>query len=156
MKNIDLKTTCLLLLLSLLLKVEAEAQQRMSPQGRERIEAAKTAYLSRHIKLTPQEARRFWPVYDQYQDEMAKIRTDRKEVILPEDSDLESMSENEINAMIDARLAQAENALDARKKLIENLRQFLPPLKIAKFLRAEHQFNEELQQRLKNRRQTDY
>lgn len=156
MKKIASKTTWIIFLLVMLMDFTVNAQQRTPSQGRERIEAAKTAYLSRHIKLTSGEARQFWPVYDQYQEEMAQVRMNRKEVLHHEDSELESMSESEINALIDSRIAQAEKALAARKKMIESLRQFLPPIKIARFLRAEHQFNEELQQRLKNRKQTNF
>lgn len=129
------------------------AQQPPDMQaGRERIEAAKTAFLTRKMQLTKEEAREFWPVFDAYQEKMKEVRNDRIENSAPEAGDLKNMTDEQINEMIDARLNNAEKAIALRKQLIEDLREILPPAKIAIFLHAEHQFNRELQQRINQRR----
>jgi len=128
---------------------DLNGQQR----GRERLEVAKTTFISRQLKLTPQEARLFWPVYDEYQEKMKTIRQQRAASFKTLGEDLEKMSDNEINEIIDTRLKKAEMALEARKKFINDLRAFLPPRKILAYLRAEQQFNNELQQRVATRRQ---
>jgi hypothetical protein len=129
------------------------AQQRPGPkQGRERLEVAKTTFLSRQMKLTPEEARLFWPVYDQYQESLSQLKDERLEAFQDIAEGLENKSDQEINALIDERLLHAEKALAARKKLVKDLREFLPPIKIAVFFRAEQQFNRELQQRMMERR----
>ncbi|MBE0662101.1 MAG: hypothetical protein IH597_06500 [Bacteroidales bacterium] len=129
------------------------AQQRPGlQQGRERLEVAKTTFLSRQMKLTPEEARLFWPVYDQYQEALSQLKDERLEAFQSIAEGLENKSDQEINAMIDERLLHAEKALAARKKLVRDLREFLPPIKIAVFFRAEQQFNRELQQRMIERR----
>lgn len=121
-------------------------------QGRERIEVVKTTFLSRQMKLTPEEARSFWPVYDQYQETVRGLEEDRQTALQNIGEGLERMNDDEINAMIDARISHAETALAARKKMIADLREFLPPRKIAIFLRAENQFNRELKERMMERR----
>lgn len=129
------------------------AQQRPGlQQGRERLEVAKTTFLSRQMKLTPEEARLFWPVYDQYQEALSQLKDERLEAFQNIAEGLENKSDQEINTMIDERLLHAEKALAARKKLVRDLREFLPPIKIAVFFRAEQQFNRELQQRMIERR----
>jgi Spy/CpxP family protein refolding chaperone len=129
------------------------AQRRPLPtEGRERIEVIKTTYLSRQMKLTPAQARLFWPAYDQYQEVVRSLEDNRRNAMHNMAEGLEKMSDDEINAMIDARINHAETALAARKKMIAELREFLPPRKIALFLRAEHQFNHELQKRIIERR----
>lgn len=120
--------------------------------GRERLEVAKITFISRQLKLTPQEARLFWPVYDEYQEQMKIIRHQRAESFSFIGDGLENLSDNQINEIIDTRLRNAEMALEAKKKLITDLRDFLPPRRILIFLRAEQQFNNELQQRVANRR----
>ncbi|HHN48474.1 MAG TPA: hypothetical protein ENN08_06040 [Bacteroidales bacterium] len=125
------------------------AQRRpLPPEGREHIEVIKTTYLTRQMKLTPEEARLFWPVYDQYQEVERSLEENRRKAMHNMAEGIEKMSDDEINTMIDARINHAENALSARKKMISELREFLPPRKIALFLRAEHQFNHELQKRM--------
>lgn len=149
-------TQSLMALLVLLLAMGSQilyAQQRPGQQqGRERLEVAKTTFLSRQMKLTPEEARLFWPVYDQYQEALGQLKDERLEAFQNIAEGLENKSDQKINAMIDERLLHAEKALEARKKLVRDLREFLPPIKIAVFFRAEQQFNRELQQRMIERR----
>ena len=55
----------------------AKAQQEQSPANApgEKIEALKVAFISKDLNLTPQEAEKFWPVYNQYS---AELRVDFK------------------------------------------------------------------------------
>jgi hypothetical protein len=141
------------ILIILFSNVSLAAQQPPNMQdGRERIEAAKTAYLTRKMQLTKEEARVFWPVFDAYQEKMKEVRNDRSENIVSGRSELNKMTDEQINEMIDTRLNNAEKAIALRKQLIDDLREILPPAKIAIFLQAEHQFNRELQQRINQRR----
>jgi hypothetical protein len=118
----------------------------------EKIEALKTRFFTRQMQLTPQEARLFWPLYDEYTTKQNRLREQRDE-LTPESSDaFDDMTDEEINKMIDDRLQQAETALEDRKKLINDLREILPPHKVARFLRAEHRFKIELHNRIQERR----
>lgn len=126
--------------------------ERTLPRQRENIELIKTRYLTRQMQLSQEEARNFWPVYDEYQAGLKQLRTDRDQLIPESPEIFDAMTDGEINAMIDARLSHAEKTVALRKKMIEDLRKVLPPRKIAIFLRAEQQFNRELQQRIRDRR----
>jgi len=39
-------------------------------QQAERMQSIQVAYLTRELNLTPQDAEKFWPVYNRYQDEL--------------------------------------------------------------------------------------
>lgn len=121
----------------------------------ERIELIKTRYLTRQMNLTRDEARLFWPVYDEYQNQLAKITKEREEWSPPSPEAFNKMTDDEINALIDGRLKHAEAAYEARKQLIKDLREILPPRKVAIFLRAEQQFSKELRRRIQERRGMD-
>ena len=61
-----------------LLAVTAFAQDNeneQKPTG-ERLQALKIAYITKKLNLTPEEAQRFWPVYNQYEAELKKVRQD--------------------------------------------------------------------------------
>ena len=45
----------------------------------EDIEALKVAYISKELELTPDEAQKFWPVYNQYSREMKELRRATKD-----------------------------------------------------------------------------
>lgn len=142
----------LLLALMLITVISFSQRPKGFQQGRERIEVVKSTFLSRQMKLTPEEARLFWPVYDQYQETVRGLEEDRRKAMQRMAGGLEGMNNEEINAMIDARINHAETALSARKKMIAELREFLEPKRIAIFLRAENQFNKQLQERIMDRR----
>lgn len=43
------------------------------------IEALKTAYITKDLNLTPEEAQKFWPVYNGFAEEVKKARADHKD-----------------------------------------------------------------------------
>lgn len=51
------------------------AQQPPNDNDNQRVEVIKMAYISRQLNLSPQEAQNFWPVYNNYQDEIKQART---------------------------------------------------------------------------------
>jgi len=132
--------------------VAAQPADRLQPH-RDQIEAIKNRFFTRQMQLTPEEARLFWPIYDTYMAEQEKLRMQRDERTPESIEAFAAMTDEEINALIDARLKQAETALEERKKLINELREVLPPRKVAMFLRAEHRFTDELRKRIQDRRE---
>ena len=44
------------------------------PGGGQKLEAIKIAYITRQLNLSPQEAQRFWPVYNNYSNEVKIAR----------------------------------------------------------------------------------
>jgi hypothetical protein len=53
-------------------KAQAAEQQppQVSEQKQQNIEALKVAFISKELELTPSEAEKFWPVYNQYSKEL--------------------------------------------------------------------------------------
>lgn len=49
-----------------------------SEKKREQIQAQKIAFISTQLNLTPDEAQKFWPIYNQYEAEIEKIRKERR------------------------------------------------------------------------------
>jgi hypothetical protein len=66
----------LLIYLILLLFSQLQAQppkpghRGNDPERREQIESMKIAFLTKRLDLTPEEAKKFWPVYNQYSEEL--------------------------------------------------------------------------------------
>lgn len=49
---------------------EASPEPQLPEKKQKEIEALKVAFISKELELTPEEAQRFWPVYEQYSKEM--------------------------------------------------------------------------------------
>lgn len=77
-----------LLIPLLLLTVQIFAQeiesQESQPQGAnaQLIETLRTAYITKELNLTSDEAQKFWPVYNEYAGEIKKIYTAHKDDIV--------------------------------------------------------------------------
>ena len=83
--NCNMKTFKTILLMSLIAitTISMAQSKRMMKDGdrKEEIEAMKVGFLTKRLSLSPEEAKTFWPVYDQYQNELNKIREARRSEI---------------------------------------------------------------------------
>lgn len=60
----------------------AKAQEELPSEKRQQdIEALKVAFISRELDLTPDEAQKFWPVYNQYSRELSATVKDDVDVL---------------------------------------------------------------------------
>ncbi len=61
---------------------KAQNEQPAEPQQKEQnIEALKVAFISKELNLTPGEAEKFWPVYNQYSQELKLTIKDDPDVL---------------------------------------------------------------------------
>ena len=44
-----------------------------------RLQAYKIAFLTKKLNLTPEEAQRFWPIYNKYEDELRSARIENRQ-----------------------------------------------------------------------------
>lgn len=139
MKNIARFNWALLLIV---IPLVMTAQPPQAP-FRERMEAARVAYITRSMQLSPQEARVFWPLHDAYIEKIKEQRQARIEG-RREPLNFDEMSDAEINKFLDRRLDLAEAAMKARKEFINQLRKELSPRKAAMFIRAEDDFQRDV------------
>jgi hypothetical protein len=122
----------LLLILFLIGTLTVFSQE--SQEGRSSIEALKIGYLTKKLSLTPEEAQRFWPIYNTYAGELRQARSDQRR-------DKASEIETE------------EKMLNIRKKYNKEFSSVLSPEKVNTFFRSEKEFSSYVQKELSERRQ---
>jgi hypothetical protein len=98
-----------------------------------RVEALKIAYLTKKLNLSPEEAQKFWPIYNKYSDEIRKVR-------------IESRQNKE------AELPMEEKILNIRKRYNGEFNKALSTEKVNSFFRAEKEFGGYLQKEIQERR----
>ena len=98
----------------------------------EKVEALKIAFLTQKLQLTSAEAEKFWPVYNQYEDEIRSVKKDNKTG----------------GDMLDGE----QKLLDIRKKYKGSFEKILGPQKINTLYSAEKEFRTILIKRLKDKR----
>jgi hypothetical protein len=103
-------------------------------QPGENIQVLKIAYISKQLNLNPEEAERFWPIYNQYTQEIRKTRLDAI-----------GNKEDEI--------VTEEKIVNIRKRYSNEFSRVLPQGKVNLFFRSEKQFGASVQRELMERRQ---
>lgn len=99
-----------------------------------RVEAMKIAWLTNKLKLSPEEAQKFWPIYNQYTQEIRKTRIDAR-------------------ANKDDEIKVEEKLLNVRKKYDGEFTKAISKDKVNTLFRAEKEFMAEVQKRIMERRQ---
>jgi hypothetical protein len=119
---------------------------------REEIESFRIAFFTRQLNLTPDEAKKFWPVYNEMQAEMQKIHKDRRMRHRDERDNFDNLSDAEIEKTINDEMASRQKELDIEKKYHDRFKAVLPMKKIAIYYRAQEGFKRELLRKLQGQR----
>ena len=110
----------------------------MSPEARERIESQRIAFITQKVHLTPDQATKFWPVYNEYRDGLKDMREDF------ERPDLENISDEDAAKLIDKHLQMEQKRLDMKRNLTSRLKGVISSRQTLQLFAAEMQFNREL------------
>ncbi len=126
------------------------AQQGANKQ--DKIYAAKVAFFTERLQLTPQEAEKFWPVYNDYQNRRDKIIQQRKNTTQYYMKNADNLSDKEISQILNDYI----NFQKQETALLENfntkLKEILPERKVIKVYITEIQFRNYLLGQLRNNR----
>lgn len=122
---------------------------------RDKIKALKVAHITEQLQLSSDEAQKFWPIYNAYEENTQRYRAEKLGKIKTElkTRDLDNISEAEAKQMLDQINKVEENLYLERKQLIENLQKVISAKKILLLKKAEDDFNKQLLYRLKEQRQ---
>ena len=97
----------------------------------------KKALVSSTLNLTPAEAKKFWPIYDDYQadlDVLIRRRNVALEVLVSRDRPMSDLYARNLSGEL---LAVEEQELKIRRKMQNAAMRALPPKKAARYLQLE-------------------
>ena len=117
----------------------------------EDIKVMKISFITKRVKLSSAEAKVFWPVYNQYETELAILRKNYKQERQWAKEDLSSISDREIEKIVDAEIVFRQNEIDILKKYHTQFKQTLPIRKVAMLYKAEKDFKRELLKQIRER-----
>ena len=117
-----------------------------------RIKELKTAYITQQLELTTSEARKFWPIYDEYYRAVESYRKDQMmDRFLRDDSNKDDLTVTDAKQIINDYTTSETAIYKAKSKLVGELEKVISDIKIAKLLIAEKDFNKQMLQRFRNR-----
>ncbi|VXB00341.1 Sensor of ECF-type sigma factor [Flavobacterium sp. 9AF] len=134
------------LTLLLILIVSFSFAQGGMKEKKEKIKALKVAYITEKLDLTAEEAQKFWPVYNAFDDKQFEIKHNKMRTIVNqfESGGFESLSEKEALELITKMEDYEDEMHTLKKKYIKDLIKVIPAKKIIKLKKAEEEFNRKL------------
>jgi len=104
---------------------------------REDIRSRKKELIAANLKLTPDQATKFWPVYDQYTAELSKIG-DQKTALIKEYADeWGTMTDAQATSLLKRSLANDEQTTQVRVKYVPLFSQAVPGQVVATFFQLD-------------------
>lgn len=127
--------------LLVMLNVVVNAQDKDSHEERmEKYRAEKVSFLTSRLDLTPSEAEKFWPVYNQMDKERWDAQKMRRNLENKVSEAEESLSDNEIIKLTREYAGSLQQEGTLMTNYNEKLLKVLPPKKVLKLYKAENEF----------------
>lgn len=132
-------------LVALLLLCSFTAFAQGFKEKRDQVKALKVSFFTTELALTSDEAARFWPVYNAFEEKQFDLRHNKMRPLLRKmESSLDKLSDKDANGYI-AEIQNNEDELFAmRKKLVADLKPIIGPVKVLRLKKAEDDFNKKL------------
>lgn len=141
-----MKNLFTLILLAFALSASAQGDDK-----REQIKALKTGFITTELSLTSDEAAKFWPVYNAFDEKQFELKHQKMRALGKKIEGIDSMSDKEALAVINQMEDYEEELFQNRRKLVSNLKSILSPVKILKLKKAEDDFNRKLLRQYKEK-----
>lgn len=121
----------------------------------ERIEMEKIAFITKELNLSPEEAEKFFPIYNQYRDEVSKLRQEkhsRRSQPSPYfQSQRRTLQPNGLNPNRDV-LAFDAKELEVKKSYRKRFTNVIGAARASQFFAVEEEFRNYLMRELQQRR----
>jgi len=156
MKRIITTIAALLLtgVTAMTLRAQGQGMGQGAMQGDgEKLTAYKIAFFTKNLDLTPAEAEKFWPVYNDYSARKSKLQADRLLLMRYAAQNQANMTEDEVASTADNLTRSFADEAAMVVSFNENLKKVLPPAKVIRLYQVENQYKQQLLRELNQRRQ---
>lgn len=133
-------------------KLNAQSDDKEPKNKWEKFRAEKVAFLTTELDLSPEEAQKFWPVYNQLENERWEAHKHRQklEEMVREAED--NMPEREIVQLTRDYAASMQKEANMMVEFNEKFLKILPPEKVLKLYKAENEFRFQMIKKFRDRR----
>lgn len=151
-KNIKyIRILAFLVLIAFTASAYAQHRKRHKDHRAKKLEmliAKKNSFISNHIKLSPEEAQKFWPVYNEFNKKLHEIRNIQRKNYVKLFKRNETATDKEIEAGLDGYFVFLQNEIDIKKEYHLKFKKILSPRKLARYYDAEEKFKRKMLRKL--------
>ncbi|MBS0012081.1 MAG: hypothetical protein KFF49_11760 [Bacteroidales bacterium] len=116
------------------------------------IEAQKIAFFTRYLDLSPEEARMFWPIYDEFTEKRNEIVRQRNDITQEVGRNFMKMNDQELEEAGDKLIGLDLQEAELKADYHEKFKEVLSPSKVVRLYHTESRFKNYLLNQLRSRR----
>ncbi len=116
----------------------------------QKIESARIALITERLGLSPDQAQKFWPIYNEYSSERRMLRDQLKEA--RQGIDPQTITEQQSQKLMNQRFEIKQKELNLEKDYAKRLRKVISSQQILSLRNAEDDFKRMLLRRIEQRR----
>jgi len=143
------KTVIVLMVLLIFPVVRTSAQN----SNLEKLNAFKIGFFTKRLDLNSAEAEKFWPVYNEYQDQRNKLQLEKALIIRNFNRNESSLNDIQLTEMGDKLIALITRESSLEVEFHKKLKEIFPPAKVIQFYQVENQYKAQLLNELQGVRQ---
>jgi archaellum biogenesis ATPase FlaH len=147
-------TKCIPFLMMFLISTHSYSQEKLNAINN-RIKVYKIAYFTNQLSLTEKEAELFWPIYNDHQKVLIKLRKEERAEIYLKNinaTNINNISDIEAKVIIDS-IEKIKNKITQENTTFYNkLKNILSYKKLVKLNLAEREFRKKLLERIRKRK----
>jgi hypothetical protein len=119
----------------------------------EKLNAFKIGFFTKRLDLTSTEAEKFWPVYNEYQDQRNRLQLEKASIIRNFNRNESSLNDIQLTEMGDKLIAIITRESTLEVEFHKKLKEIFPPAKVIRFYQVENQYKAQLLNELQGVRQ---
>lgn len=106
--------------------VPALAQmEKKTSYDKEKLESAKVAFITQRIDLTPDQAEKFWPLYNQHNDKKLVLMKSMHEMVKIKKEEISNQTARDL---IDKKFELEQKILDLEKAFLKDISKVISPV----------------------------
>ena len=116
--------------------------------GREVVQAQRKAIVAQSLELSEEQAKRFWPVYNDYQAKRQEIYDRRVALIKQYSGSYETLTDEQAMQLVNGYQAFNKDRHELRRDFVEAFSKVLPPKRVMRFYQVENKLDAIIDYRL--------
>ncbi|MCL6258787.1 hypothetical protein M3O96_06810 [Aquiflexum sp. TKW24L] len=122
----------------------AFAQKPTTEYDKEKLEAARVAFITNRLDLKPEQAEKFWPLFNQYNDERTQMMNNVSSL---NRESMQDLTEARAKEIIQKRFSIQQQLLDREKVFTEEITKVISPQQAIKLGGVNREFTRQVYQR---------
>jgi hypothetical protein len=118
----------------------AQPEMKFNDDWMQKIRAEKVAFLTTELQLTPGEAQKFWPVYNEFENKRFEIHMKRRHMERETMNNLDGLDDEKLKNISFEFISLFQKEADLMKEYNQKFLTVLPTKKVVKFYDVENDF----------------